>query len=241
MNDQITVIGMSDMHGYLIKPDDMPPGDVLCICGDVVPLDIQNDSIESIAWLCREFFSWIEALSYEKVFLIAGNHDFIFEDLSQDRNGNHRKPRRVLKKLHAPAKLVLLEDTEVLYKGFRFYGSPWCPDLSRWAFYKDSKGLTETFEKIPMKVDVLLTHCPPNIDRYGTVLQQGYNYLANYGCDELARAVQDKAPRLHIFGHVHSGSHLRQTIGGTELANVSIKDEGYVHSYNPQSFILKKQ
>ena len=235
MRKPITVVGISDLHGLL--PKEMPVGDVLCICGDIVPLDVQSDEIESIAWLCTKFFPWIESLSYKKVFMVWGNHDFIGQKLATDKHGQHRKPRRVLKKLMAPAKLVLLEDTEAIYEGYRFYGSPWCPDLNMWAFYGDHDELTQHFSKIPTNTDVLLTHCPPRIGMFGTTTQ-GWNAMRDFGCRELADGVRHKQPKLHIFGHVHTGQHKRETIDGTTFANVSIKDENYEHTYDPQIFHL---
>lgn len=238
MRKPITVVGMSDMHGLLIKPQNMPPGDVLCICGDIVPLDVQSDTIESIAWLCTKFFPWVEALPYKKVIMVWGNHDFIGQFLATNRNGQHRKPNRVLKKIMAPAKLVLLEDSEYIYEGYRFYGSPWCPALSQWAFYGDHETLVKKFAKIPQSVDVLITHCAPRIDQFGTTTQ-GWNAMRDFGCQELIEAVEQAAPRLHIFGHIHTGRHNRKVFYTTEFANVSIKDEDYQHSYDPQIFTLQ--
>lgn len=237
---KMIIAAMSDLHGYLPKTE-LPLADVYCICGDIVPLDVQSDMVSSIAWLCTQFFPWVESLPCEKVFLVAGNHDFIFEYLGIDRNGQHRKPKRVLQKLMAPSKLTLLEDTEVMYKGYRFYGAPWCPDLSRWAFYKPSGELSAKFNKIPEGTDVLMTHCPPALNNFGTVLQQDvYNYGAKYGSHELADAISNKviAPRLNIFGHVHTGQHLRATYNGTTFANVSLKDENYSITYDIQTFEL---
>lgn len=235
MRKPITIVGMSDLHGLL--PKEMPPGDVLCICGDIVPLEVQSDTIESIAWLCTKFFPWIESLPYEKVFMVWGNHDFIGQTLHTDKHGQHRKPKRVLKKLMAPAKLTLLEDTEVIYEGYRFYGSPWCPDLSMWAFYADSLALNRYFSKIPVGTDVLITHCAPRIGMFGTTTQ-GWNAMRDFGCSELATWVAERSPKLHIFGHIHTGQHKREVVGGTMLANVSIKDENYEHTYEPQTFSL---
>lgn len=235
--EPITVIGMSDMHGYLIKPENMPPGDVLCICGDIVPLENQSDTIESIAWLCGKFFPWVEALPYDKVVLVPGNHDFVFQTLRTDKNGNHRKPKRVMKKLMAPAKLAYLVDTELMYKGYRFYGSPWCPDLTNWAFYADDDQLDAIFSKIPGQTDVLVTHCPPRVMEFG-MTTQGWNAYKDFGCEQLRKHVYEKKPTLHIFGHVHTGRHARLEMEGTTYANVSIKDEDYQFTYDPQVFKL---
>lgn len=237
MKAPLTIVGMSDLHGYL--PKELPPGDVLCICGDIVPLDVQRDMVESIAWLCTKFFPWVEQTPYEQVIMIWGNHDFIGQFLHTDRNGQHRKPKRVLKKLMAPKKLQLLDDSEFIYKGCRFYGSQWVPDLTGWAFYADHDQLVAKFNKIPVNIDVLLTHCPPCIMEFGMVMQHGkFNTLADYGCDELRESVNDKKPKLHIFGHVHSGRHSRLELDGTTYCNVSLKDEDYRVMYEPQIFKL---
>jgi Icc-related predicted phosphoesterase len=240
MRTPITIVAMSDMHGYLDKPNRLPKGDVYCICGDIMPLDIQRDEVSSIAWLCTKFFPWVEQLPCDRVMLVAGNHDFIFQRLATDRNGNHRKPKRVLQKLMAPKKLVLLEDSECIYNGYRFYGSPWCPELTNWAYYADSPTLINKFKKIPEHTDVLITHCPPALEDYGTVLQSGWNCGHSYGCTELRDSIYqlEVRPKLHIFGHVHSGQHMSKEILGTIYANVSIKDEGYLPIYEPNIFEL---
>lgn len=229
--ESLKIVAISDIHGYL--PCELPEGEVLCICGDIMPLHVQNDMIESIAWLCREFFPWVEKQPFCKVIFTWGNHDFVGEYLATDRHGNHRKPKRVLKKLLAPSKLVLLEDSEFIYKGYRFWGSPWCPELSNWAFYGDHNKLINKFSKIPENVDVLLTHAAPRIDSCGIVQQPGYNYMADFGCQELAEAVLEKKPKVHIFGHIHSGRHNPYIENGTTFINVSLKDEGYEPTYWP--------
>lgn len=238
MREPLTVVATSDLHGCLLNPSEMPEGEVLCICGDIMPLDVQSDNVESIVWLCTKFFPWIESLPYEKVVMVWGNHDFIGQYLAKDRHGNHRKPSRVLKKLSAPKKLVLLEDNEFEYKGYRFYGSPWCPELVQWAFYGDSEHLARQFGKIPARVDVLLTHCPPRVEQYGMCLGGIWNRMTDYGCKELADAIRIKKPVLSIFGHVHTGLHSPQTINDTTYCNVSLKDEEYVAQYEPRTFKL---
>lgn len=229
------IVGLSDIHGSL-HLGEMPKADVYCICGDIMPLDIQRDFLRSIVWLSSTFFPWCQQLPCEKVFLVAGNHDFVFERLMTDDHGNHRKAREVMKLFMQPTdKICYLENNEKVYKGVKFYGSPWCPDLANWAFYKDWEGLQKEFRKIQGDVDVLLTHCPPRIDDYGTVLE-GWGYGSNYGCQELADRLQKVHPKLHLFGHVHSGLHEPKNINGTTFCNVSLKNENYNVTYYPREF-----
>ena len=51
--DKIKVVAISDLHGYL--PKDLPECDVVCIAGDILPLDIQSDQLRSISWFCLDF------------------------------------------------------------------------------------------------------------------------------------------------------------------------------------------
>ena len=52
----IKICGISDMHGTLL---DIPECDILCICGDILPLDIQRNIDQSIAWLAGPFQKWL--------------------------------------------------------------------------------------------------------------------------------------------------------------------------------------
>lgn len=240
----VRIVALSDLHGTL--PLISTYCDVVVVCGDIVPLNIQRDTLDSICWLENAFFPWCMKLKCEKVVFVAGNHDFVFETLMTDRNGNHRKPNRVMKKLLTGAgqwfydKIKYLENSELNYKGYKFYGSPWCPELSNWAFYKNDFELKREFNKIPNNIDVLLTHCPPAMDTYGMVMQPGHNYMNDYGCVPLADAIKEKQPRLCLFGHVHSGCHTPARVtDNTVCCNVSIKDEDYNVSYVERVFTLK--
>lgn len=85
------IVGISDLHGHLPNPNEMPDGDVLCICGDIVPLNIQRDTLRSLAWFYLDFIPWTDSLPYEKVLIIAGNHVLFLE--TSDRK--YTRPRAV--------------------------------------------------------------------------------------------------------------------------------------------------
>ena len=223
------IAGISDLHGDLIN--DFEECDIVCICGDTLPLSIQRNNQKSRKWLKEEFKPWAESLPCDKVFFIGGNHCFCMESTPQFMLDNFKKDDKV----------TYLCNEEFIYncdgKDYKIYGTPYCPDLYRWAFYKDHDNLIKEFSKIPENVDILLTHCPPKIDHYGVVLQQGvYNHFTDYGCEELADSVKIKHPKLHIFGHVHSGDHEAKLIGKTLYCNVSIKNENYNITYYPIYF-----
>ncbi len=242
------IVALSDMHGTLPVIDQ--ECDVVCICGDVVPLEIQKSYIKSISWLAGVFVNWCESLPCKKVFLIAGNHDFIFEELyKQYLEKNDGCPMADIMMmfpgwledaLNFPAKISYLQDTFVTYEGVSFYGTPYIPELCKWAFYKRSEDLKFMFGLIPDEVDVLLTHSPGKyVNDTGVSLQ--LEYKPEYGCSELTEAVQKRKIKYWLCGHVHSGNHHLDVFGKTKVANVSIKDENYRYVYEPLVFDIKKR
>lgn len=229
------VVGLSDIHGQLIRPDQLDHADVYCICGDIVPLDIQRHYEKSIAWIAKEFLPWCESLPCQKVFFIAGNHDFVLERLRTNENGEHRKANRVLGIFgERSGKVRYLENSGGTFNGYKIWGTPWIQDLSNWAFYLPQDQFIKELKKIPEDTDILLTHQPPRVSQYGMVLEPGFNCMTDYGSIALADRIKEIKPKLSLFGHVHSGLHTPETIEGTTYCNVSVKDERYKSVYFPR-------
>lgn len=84
-----------------------------------------------------------------------------------------------------------------------FYGSPDTPQCSGddYAFqYHSTKAAARWNNFIPSDTDVLINHTPPQC------------HLDNaLGCPGLLKEVWRVKPRLHVFGHVHTG-HGRQAV-----------------------------
>lgn len=229
VENKIKVVAMSDIHGYL--PKDVPECDIVCIAGDILPLDIQRDDIKSVSWLLLDFKPWADALPCDKVIFVAGNHDFVFEHLGPYIGASAKDIMETLFGKHE-TKLVYLQDSSFYYKDKRFYGSPWCADLTNWAFYKSNTELQKAWNNIPKSCDVLITHMPPRYMSCGTVMQPGFNYMRDFGSNELTEVILARDIKYHVFGHVHSGSHcVTETPLGTKLINVSLKDENYKVTY----------
>ncbi len=232
------IVAISDLHGYL--PKDLPEGDILCICGDICPLEIQRDFVSCVAWFGLNFNTWANSLPYKKVIFIAGNHDFFLESLHLGKDTiTWRNPSSVMKKLlplenKGKSKLIYLCDNSYEFGGIKFYGTPWVKDLSNWAFYKTNEELAQVYDQIPKNVDVLLTHMPCSLLGVGDVLQRNaFNYLSMYGSFELSEAILARNIKYALCGHVHSGAHQLAEYMGTKFANVSIKDEDYIVRYSP--------
>lgn len=237
------IVAISDIHGYL---PELPECDVVTISGDIIPLHIQRNYEESIAWLSGPFQTWALNLPCKKVILIAGNHDFVFERLwkNVDLSSNwtmHRDSQQITNILFQQDdydnKIVYLQDSAYKYEGKTFYGTPWCPNLRNWAFYGTSDELSSRFNNIPYNTDVLLTHCPPKFGTQGKVLQKNnWNLGKDFGCDELQKTIETTFAFKEnntwvVSGHIHSGNHKVEHNWMVKYVNVSIKDEDYEPTY----------
>ena len=220
----IKVVAISDLHGYL---PEIPECDLLCICGDLVPLNVQANSRKTRKWLIDEFKPWCESLPCHKVLFIAGNHDIYFENLDF-----------MEAQFPKDSKVTYLFNEEYKYQSkngkiYSIFGTPYCQIFGNWAFMLPSKELEKAYSKIPENLDILMAHDQPR--NYGDVLLQEiwWNDGSNIGNKQLAAAVLEKQPRYMFVGHLHSTTHQCVKIGETRRYNVSLKDEYYDPVYSP--------
>jgi Icc-related predicted phosphoesterase len=227
-------VAFSDNHGYLPPMEELPEGDVLLICGDILPLLVQRDTVASTVWFVTQFLPWTQTLSYKYIVFIGGNHDFLLCKLDisfMDYMDPHHQYQNVF----------YLFDDYVVLDGIKIYGTPYIQDLKNWAFYKNDNELLKAFKKIPDDTDILLTHMPPRVNMCGAVLQSNaFNYLSDFGSEALADVLLTKPNiKYSLFGHVHSGDHnITKNSNGTCLVNVSMKDEDYKRRYDAFVFEL---
>jgi Icc-related predicted phosphoesterase len=106
-----------------------------------------------------------------------------------------------------------------------------------WAFNVPRGKLAKFWDQIPCGLDILVTHgpahrildqsIPPGIPRLARwedeELSGGSDHL---GCEELLAAVNLTKPRVHLFGHIHSGYGARQN-KCTKFHHASLCDEAY--------------
>lgn len=219
------ICAISDLHGDLIE---IEPCDLVLICGDSVPLNIQSSSKRTLKWYSTKFKSWAESLPCEKVLFIAGNHELGF-----------RGHQIIYEKLFNPEnKITYLCNTKYTYKHkdkeYRIFGTPYCQKFGDWAFMYSSSVLWDLYDKIPENLDILVTHDAPY--EYGDILLQEDCPWADgthIGNKVLLGAIQRKQPVLQFNGHLHSCSKDPIKIGNTTHYNVSVKDEKYQLVYNP--------
>ena len=201
------IAGLSDLHGYL--PDNIPTCDVLCISGDIIPLQIQRKSFASIRWWLKDFCNWVCRLPCKKVIFTAGNHDIVLERLYKS---NLFYKFVAMLEQYSNDKAILLINEAYTHKGIKFYGFPYIRPIpfqeGRWAFEDDYKGINSpsVYDTIPKTdIDVLITHDTP---------------FKNNCLDKIA----ENLPYTTIFyGHWHDGA----SDEFQEQYNCSIRDDEY--------------
>lgn len=220
----LKIAAVSDMHGTLrafAAREGMPKADVLVIAGDYCPNfrgGETADGRQQVEWLKTDFVPFITTLKYDKVVIIAGNHDWCHyvDETKRAARSALRHPR-----------IIYLQDEAAEIDGVKFYGSPWQPWFYDWAFnferrdpelgYKQSR---EIWSRIPEGTNVLITHGPP-----AEVLDRCPDDR-RVGCPILRERILQVKPKLHLFGHIHGGYGVEE-IGPTRFGNVALCDEAY--------------
>ncbi len=184
----LRIVCLSDTHTRHWDVN-VPHGDILIHAGDFT----KRGSLRDL----RDFNAFLGELPHRHKIVVAGNHDFCFEDAPADA-------RPLL------TNAVYLQDEAVCLAGLKFFGSPWQPWFFDWAFnLPRGAALREKWDRIPHDIDVLITHTPPSgiLDRTATG--------AEVGCADLREAVRGIRPRLHVFGHIHEAAGVTRRDGTT--------------------------
>lgn len=222
---------MSDLHGEL--PYARESSEITLICGDIIPLSIQRSISESKLWLKTEFAYWARNWPCEKIFFIAGNHDFVFD--------GHMSYNDIMEvSINSDNKLWYLQNNSVIYtdkegKDYTIFGTPYCRIFRKWAFMLPDEELVIKYEDIPENVDILLSHDAADINNLGLVPPSIWHpdESLNVGNTILAEAVKLKKPKYYFCGHIHDGNHKVEIIDNTLMANVSLLNDSYQISYEP--------
>ncbi|KAH8802806.1 Metallo-dependent phosphatase-like protein [Xylogone sp. PMI_703] len=183
----IRVVCISDTH---TNTTEVPDGDLLIHSGDLT----NAGTIKEI----QEQLDWIDSLPHKEKIVVAGNHDSYFDPKSRKEEDNGKKLN--LKSIH------YLENKSITlkFKGGRklnIFGSPYIPQCGGSDFaFQYNRGTDHWKNHIPRDTDVLITHGPPR-----------YHLDLGIGCASLLEEIWRVRPRLHVFGHVHSG-HGQQSV-----------------------------
>lgn len=208
------VVCISDTH--LQHNFAVPDGDLLVHAGDAL------NSGRPISEL-QTFLYWFKNLPHRRKVYVPGNHDWLFDpDFMISR-------RLAALEMMRDTDIHLLIDQEIELDGLRIYGSPWQPEFYGWAFNLPRGGeqLRRRWAAIPEGLDVLITHGPPE-----GVLDRNTGD-ERCGCELLRERVRVVRPRLHVFGHIHSG-YGRVISDGIEFVNAAVCTEQYRPLNPPQ-------
>lgn len=246
------VAAVSDLHGRLPRDlggyPNVPDCDVLVIAGDICPdfhgagsnrpqrpgstaLQHVYDKGEAAQtnWLNTTFREWlmdVRRLGIHNIVSIAGNHDFVFERKVEPKD----------------LPWTYLWDSETAVEGLRFYGVPWCPKLSRWAFYGDERRLRLAYDAVPQGMDVLISHSPPK--GFGDRIPPHSKFNPDdhaifVGTEVLTNRLPQKLPRAVVCGHIHEGrGRYEYGNGETTIYNVAYLNEEYEPYPGPPCTIL---
>ena len=197
------LVCISDTHGKH-ESVTVPDGDVLVHAGDSTNMGYEFE--------IERFLRWYGAMPHEHKILIAGNHDWCFEN----------NPT-LYANMCASHCVIYLQDQATIIDGVKFYGSPWQPEFCGWAFNLErGPALAGCWAEIPDDTQVLITHGP----RWGALdlLYHG----ERVGCADLAKRIETLTLKAHVFGHVHCCyGRVKDELRGTELINASICNEAY--------------
>ena len=211
---------LSDTHTkHRYCEDDLPGGDLLIHAGDLMNSGYDENDV----W---EFLDWFDKQEqYKGHVFIAGNHDRYFEN----------KPDETKNILREYPYTTYLQDNSFTYvseegnEPCKIYGSPWQPEFYNWAFNLPRNGeeLQNKWNNIPEDIDILISHGPP----WGHLDVTPYGNL-NVGCELLRVRLDELKPKIHVFGHVHSGYGYKFH-EGTHFINASVLNERYDYKNKP--------
>jgi hypothetical protein len=198
------IVAFADTHQFHDELR-LPPGDVLVCAGDACRAG-HRDELDA-------FLAWFATAPHRHKLFVAGNHDVCLQERAVREEARRAWPG-----------ITLLQDEGVVVDGVRFWGSPWTPAFHDWAFMLPrGPALAERWSCIPTAVDVLVTHGPPqgildDVSGYRGVPADAPVDERRAGCADLAARVRVVRPRLHLFGHIHTGRGVVDD-GGTRFVN----------------------
>ena len=192
----------------------------------------------------NEFLIWFEKQPAKVKIFIAGNHDITLDktwpDKVKDPIGQVLAVQSYLdaKELITKYNVKYLENTDYVYEGVKFYGSPFTPSFHKdyWAFNADrGEEISKYWARIPSDVNVLITHGPAYgyLDTIPENYKQTPDEDIHRGCGDLKKTLNKRLLqlKLHCFGHLHNSyGVVLEPVSNTRnvlFSNGSVLDEQY--------------
>lgn len=244
------LVVLSDTHNHHRneKFPEIPKGDILIHSGDAT----RKGTLESL----KDFFDWFSSLPHPYKIFVAGNHDIGLDpefidnrrigSMSEEGLSQKAKETSLEAEKLIPDNIIYLKDSFVeiedpgMFRKLKIYGSPYTPRFCNWAFLCNrGEAIAEKWALIPDDIDILVTHGPA----YGHgdvappwILSQ---YPRIVGCMELLKRIIQIKPKVHVFGHIHSGHGIYQSDEmPTTFMNAAICTEEYAPTNKPLTLDL---
>jgi len=212
-----TLVLISDTHTKHLEIEDQlkliyteHPDSIIVHSGDI--------SYRGRKWEVEEFIEWYSGLPFKNKIMIAGNHDFLFENSPE-------VAKDILDRI-GPG-IIYLNDSGVELEGLKFWGSPVTPWFHNWAFNRVGEKINEHWDLIPVDTNILITHGPPYLTLDAT--KSGLRV----GCPELANKIKGLSDlKVHVFGHIHEAEGIVEK-NGVIYVNATILDLYYEVKNSP--------
>jgi predicted phosphodiesterase len=203
----MTITCISDTHS---KHEQIPSkyllgGDCILHSGDISGRGSRTE--------VEAFLEWYNELPYTHKILIAGNHDFFFEEAPE------YEIEAVLAKY---PNITYLNDSGVEIDGIKIWGSPVQPWFHNWAFNRKGEEILKHWDMIPLDTNILLTHGPMKgfLDMTLRGVSTGCPYL-------LEKSAEMTNLKLFVCGHIHEAYGKFEFPDGGVFVNASTLDFNY--------------
>ncbi len=196
---------ISDTHNQRLLNMALPDADILLHAGDWTGQGsvLEVEQFNSFCGQVKDKYKY-------GIWATGGNHDFLAE-----------KQFSLCKDILTNCNLMI--DNSVELEGINFWFSPHQPWFYDWAFnLRRGKPLEEKWAQIPDNTNVLITHGGPKFHLATTVSGEDVGDLDLYN-----RILNLNDLKLHVFGHIHCGYGVDESISGIIYANSSICNEQY--------------
>lgn len=210
---------ISDVHCKFDKLV-IPKCDILISCGDYSFLGEDRE----VRW----FHEWLDQQDATHIISVQGNHEKGVER-------NFQLSKRIA--TEACPIVHFIDEGLIEIEGLKIWCSAITPFFHNWAWnrYRGDE-IKKHWDKIPLDIDVLVTHGPPMgildlVERYnGQKCEYEFEHV---GCQDLRDKIQElKNLKIHCYGHLHY-NYGTVKIDDVTYINAAICDEDYRPSRKP--------
>lgn len=191
--------------------------DMIIHAGDMTGRGYKNEVLP--------FLDWYDQLNFKYKILIAGNHDFLFE----------QNPNEIKDMLKNRPTITYLNDSGVEIEGLKIWGSPVQPWFYNWAFNRVDANIKPHWDIIPLDTDILIVHGGPKGVGYLNLTMEGEDVGCPYLFDKLSEL---KNLSLFVQGHIHEGNGVFQFADGVTFINASVLNRRYEMQNRPYIITL---